>query len=266
MKKIIINIFNVLPSTLTKDLMDDEMLCNHCSGVGFILGDMPFDVSEDMKKRYPHINIGSSPFKYGKTSYFPFNKQYLHQCPHCYGGVQHFCPHCRTPYQNRSSRECDCEEYQNEKREKERKKSKLTYCKAIKISLQEAIKQGITMLYDDTRDKFVDADEVYDYLLEATEDTIDIHLKDMTFMFYATSTEAISFDVDNILENACDYLFDDVESRLQDVDELRELLDAWAEKNKECSTTYVPNYKIVVMVDMKDVLKDGDVSATTNNR
>ena len=66
---------------LQKDLQENEIICTHCGGTGLQVDNNPFGLRKE----------GEQP-NYGKL--FPYKKQTIVGCRHCYNGVQSKCLHC----------------------------------------------------------------------------------------------------------------------------------------------------------------------------
>lgn len=78
MKHISINVSeeikNILPSTLKKDLCDDEEICPVCNGLGVVIDNNIYGIKGDTSKA-------------ANKSMFPYNYQAIKFCPNCYNGV-----------------------------------------------------------------------------------------------------------------------------------------------------------------------------------
>ena len=125
-------------------------------------------------------------------------------------------------------------------------KEKKRYVKAIKCKYQECPDEHKIMMYSESygydEGYFYDIDELIEYC-----ESEDIRVPD-----YCWSTEQInmSIDADSIIENACEELFEDAESHIDNSDrkELQEFLNKWCAK-QTATTTYGVCYKYAIKVE-----------------
>jgi hypothetical protein len=232
MKQIIINVKEelekVLPTTLKKDLQDDERICPTCHGLGMVIVHNPYGIKGD-----------TSPE--GRKYMFPYDNLALSFCPDCYNGVQSLCKHCGNPIHKGCINQCDCEGYKAEQVTKELQK------------LNEKIKNAKEVTEKDIN-TYLYCEEIDEYF-SSVEDFIDswecYHEQDekMPEILWVTSTARLSLDASNILEEACNDLHEEAYDNC-DIDGLQEILDEYA-KEQTGTTTYYPEYKQYVKIKEK---------------
>lgn len=210
---------------LQKDLIENQVICDHCHGTGLEIDDNVYGISGDP------LSI--------KTR-FPYKNQSLSWCRHCYNGVQEKCPACGS-LRGKQDRECSCGVSDKERKEKWEQKEKERWEKAEKISFQEA--WGIyECLYIENIDEYVFNDDDFDDLIE---DRGLYVLHDESLRVYATRKDTISIDAGYIAENACSYLHEDASERC-DIEGLQVILDKWCEEQTG-TATYYPDYSVGVI-------------------
>lgn len=212
---------------LVKDLRENEQICTTCKGLGLVILDYPYGITGERRTD-------------GKA--FPYNKQYVGFCPQCYVGVQTLCEHCGRPHQ-KHNRQCLCDGARAEQDRKFDEKERAKAEKATKLTVPEAIAQGIEMVYSDGLDRYIPIDELED---------LDEEDAESTGIVWATSKTRISFDASDIVDNACEDLHEGARDNItgDEVKELQAHLDEWAEKYGKYTTTYLPDYKYVIEVDL----------------
>jgi len=211
---------------LQKDLQEHEVICSHCGGTGLQVDDYSFGLKGENSKVL-----------------FPYKKQTIRGCSHCYTGVQSKCFHCGTIL-DRQHYQCDCEKTKYERIKERYEKDLEIWNKAKKISLAEAIKE-YTMLYIDDHDEFVNSDELEEWLAEREDE--NLQPVDRKYLrIYGTQSLDLSMDASSIIEDACSDLHEDAMDNISDKDqeELQTLLNQWCENNKSGTTTYYANFKV----------------------
>lgn len=231
-KTIIIDTVPIFPTKLQKDLMDGEVICETCKGLGVVVTPNRYGLKEDGQPR-DYANL------------FPYKKQSIGPCPDCYNGVRKTCKFCGTPgsrgYINPENR-CQCEGAEKMRQEEERKKENERYEKAEKLTIAEAIEQGIEMVYIEGlgSEYFLTSeleDEIYNRMgIDMDEDTA----------IYATSWTILSLNAVSIIENATDDLYEGFHVPESSIKELQDLLDEWC-KGFDDQKTYWPDFKKAII-------------------
>lgn len=222
---------------LKKDLQDHEEICPKCGGTGLQVNDHPYGLKSEHGKH---------------NEMFPYKKQTIMGCSHCYSGVQTKCQFCQQ-LMGRSS-QCKCEGYQHEQDNKRAERDWERWNKAKKITLTELLKLNNDYLYIDDWDEFYDADDLHEKVHELIEDE-ELILEDIKDLrVYTTTIEKITLDAESILENACGNLHEDAYQRIDksEIEELQEHLDKFAEKIQDDTRTYYPDWGTAVVLSPED--------------
>jgi len=216
---------------LQKDLQEHEVICSHCGGTGLQVDDNPFGLRKE----------GERP-DYGNL--FPHKKQTIVDCRHCYSGVQNKCLHCNEIL-DRQKYQCDCEKSKYERDQMQYEKDLEIWNKAKKISFEEASEKYI-MLYIDNHDKFVNSDELEDWLHDENFQLDEVK----SLKVYGTHVIDISIDAYSVIEDACSDLHEDAMDNIGDTDEkeLQDFLNKWCEKNKQGTTTYYADFNVGILL------------------
>jgi hypothetical protein len=219
---------------LQKDLQEHEVICSHCGGSGLQIDDAPFGLRKE----------GIQP---ANTTRFPYKKQTIVGCRHCYNGIQKKCIHCGEIL-DRQKYQCDCIQAKYERNTKQFEKDLETWNKAKKISFNEALEK-YAMVYIENYDKYCSTEDLLDYITDIEYD-YEKPIDKKSLWIYGTYTMELSLDADCILENACDNLHENAMNNISsnEIRELQDLLDQWAEKIKEETTTYYADYKIGILL------------------
>lgn len=218
-----------IPKYLTKDLQDDEAICQTCGGLGLVVRPNEYGLREENKKAW-------------RVS-FPYRNESLFPCPSCYNGVVKLCMHCGTVLP-RGHLICCCETVQSEKRVADLAKQLERWQKAQKISFTDAITR-FKMVYVEPADEYFITEELLDRLSEYWELG-----EPLIERIYGTTTASITIDAASIIEGACEELAEAAADNIDSDDEreLQDLLDSWAEKHKKDTTTYFPDYEVGVIL------------------
>lgn len=139
-----------------------------------------------------------------------------------------------------------------EQAERSRVWRKNKFEKAEKLSNAEWVAQGndpVWCPFDrGWEDGFFTSIEAY---LEWEADQVadgELEESDRPNFLWATKSHGLDIDVDRILENACDEMFDNARERLQGVEELTAAIDVFLEKNESC-LSYEPDFSRVIVLD-----------------
>lgn len=237
MKHISINVSeeikNLLPDKLEKDLMDNEIICPVCRGLGIL------------KKDY-HFGVNDEEFKVNW-----YDNEYLTICPNCYFGRIKLCEFCGKPL-NKGSNRCNCDGYKEKEEEERKVKYKDLISKAKEIDLKDAS----YYMYDEKSEQyFADEDEFSEhywdlYLDNEKEYDYDFDSyfeKHVPKILWNCEEVKISMSADSIINDACDELHEDARYNIEGKDELQYFLNHWCEKQTG-TTTYYPCYKEYVKV------------------
>lgn len=226
----------ILPPTLEKDLQDDEIICPVCHGLGIIKQDYNFGVKENDSEKIFKLNW--------------YDNEYLTLCPHCYFGRLKTCKYCGKVLPKSVNR-CDCKDFLEHEREKQRIKYQETIDKAKEIDLKDAS----YYMYDEQSEKyFFDEGEFVDYYLQEYKDGSggcsnfnEFFEYEVPKVLWNCEETKISMDADSIIDNACEELHEDARDNISDEKELQEFLDKWCAKQGG-TTTYYPCYREYVRV------------------
>lgn len=219
---------HILPSTLKKDLNDNEIICPACHGLGVVKRKNPFGLKEKEDNYYSKINW--------------YDNESLTFCPDCYNGIVSLCEYCGKPIQKGYINKCDCDQYKKIESENKKSKYQETINKAKEVA-PEAVK---TYLYDENSNRyFSDIDDFIEYYLsEYDANEIDEVLPNL---LWVCSESEISLDAEDIVEQACEDLHEDAFENC-DYGELQGMLNDWCSKQSG-TTTYYPCYKEYVIVN-----------------
>lgn len=229
MNKVKINLLEQIqkqmPTTLIKDLQDDERICPHCNGLGMVIVNNIYGIKNDNSEE-------------AKNSRFPYKHQALSFCPDCYNGIQKLCPYCGNPYPTRGYYRCNCYGFKKHEAEVADKKYQEKILNATEV-LEESV---TTMLYCKENDEYY---ETVDDFLDAYDAEYFEDLKPS--VLWVCLKESISLCAGDIVEVACEDLHEDAAENC-DIDELQELLNVWCGKQTG-TTTYYPSCKEYVRID-----------------
>lgn len=199
------------------ELKANQIHCNFCGGIGWVLKD----------------------------------EKWLESCPHCSRGIIDCCPHCGKPYTKRYIHNCDnpdCIKMERIEKEKEDAlKEAVRYIKAEHLESDGAFEE-FTMLYSDLYpwnegyfsewDDFFTAWNEYHYCEKP---------EDRPKYVWATSPIEMSIDATTIIEMATDDLHEDAMDYISSKDrqELQDYLNKWCKKQTGTTTYYVDYNKTV---------------------
>lgn len=232
-KRVIVDIELLMPRQLEKDLQEHQQICVTCKGLGIVIRDNEYGLSEE-------------PWIRG----FPYKHQSLFPCPDCYNGVQPVCKFCGSPGSRRyvhAETECKCADAQNARNEKHFQEEKDRWEKAEKVSYEEALKRFV-IVYIDGHDEYVDVDDLMERLEEIKLEDPELP----TPYIWGTYTTQLSLpDASDLVEDACEELFEEAAANIsrEDINSLQDFLVQWTNKVKGDTTTFWPDYKIGILVD-----------------
>ena len=211
---------------LQKDLQEHEIICSHCGGTGLQVDDNPFGLKEENSKIH-----------------FPYKKQTIAGCRHCYNGVQSKCLYC-DKILNRGSSQCNCEHANLERLNERHVKDLEIWNKAKKISYEQATNYFI-MIYIDNYDKYLMVDELEEWIENQESDNEEL-ISRRSLRIYGTQILDLQIDAYDVIENACSDLHEDAMDNISDSDqkELQVLLNKWCEDNKQGTTSYYVDYSV----------------------
>ncbi|GED73031.1 hypothetical protein BRE01_67330 [Brevibacillus reuszeri] len=224
---------------LKKDLQENEVICPKCGGTGLQVNDHPYGLKSERGKH---------------NEMFPYKKQTILGCSHCYSGVQTKCQFCQQ-LMGRSS-QCKCDRYKQEQDRKRAERDLERWNKAKKITLTELVKLNNDYLYIDDWDEFYDADDLYEKVRELIEDE-ELTFEDIKDLrVYVTTIDRITLDAESIVENACENMHEDAYQRIDknEIEELQESLDRFAEKIQDDTRTYYPDWGTAVVLSPEDFI------------
>ena len=230
MKQVIINvgeaIRKALPEVLKKDLQESEVICIRCHGLGMVSVYNPYGIEGE-----------KSPD--GWQQMFPYDNQALSFCPECYNGVKKTCKYCGKLIEKGHIDKCDCAEYEMEQMAAEQEKKNQRLRKAKEVPEDEVF----TFLYCEELNKYYDSTDDFLEQWEVGHDEDD----EIPEILWVTEELNLSFDVDNILEDACEDLHEDASDSCNR-EELQKLLDEYASR-QQGTRSYYPCYEKYVRVE-----------------
>lgn len=226
----------ILPSTLEKDLQDDEIICPVCHGLGIIKQDYNFGVRENDTEKNFKLNW--------------YDNEYLTLCPNCYFGRLKTCKYCGKVLSKGLNR-CDCDDFLEQEREEQRIKYQETIDKAKEIDLKDASEY----IYDELSEEYFSdecdfVDHWWELYQEGDHDCNNFNEyfeRCVPKVLWNCEVIKLSMDADGIIENACDELHEGARDNISDEKELQEFLDKWCAKQGG-TTTYYPCYREYVRV------------------
>lgn len=238
-KKIIVNpipyLQKITGEGLVKDLHDDEVLCETCGGVGLVLTDNPYGLSNDPNKVAGH---------------FPYKHQSYTFCPDCYNGVVHRCKLCGELIRPRWNLKCNCAAQQALDKEKQEQIEQEVWDKAEE--LPEDLKDSYTFFYSEyygwNNGYFEDWDSFFDYWNDNYEETDERPE-------YVWVTEAVSMQIDarDIVESATEEMYEDAMDNISDdaINNLQQFLNEWC---RTCGVgdTYYESHKYKVKIPWEE--------------
>jgi len=233
-RKVIIDTIPIFPRTLEKDLQENEVICETCKGLGVIVDNNPYYLKEE----------GSD-----LNNLFPYKKQSIRFCPDCYNGVRRVCKFCGKPGDRGyiyPEDHCDCEGAKKFRAQKELKCILERYKKAKKITLQDAIYNGIEMVYIDNTDSFVPIEQLEEEVEEILRDNPNKNLR-----IYSTIKRSLYLDAREILESEIESqdLHDEAYENIPEdkIEELQCFLDQWL-KEISGTETYEPDFNTAIVI------------------
>lgn len=227
---------NILPDTLEKDLQDYEEICFVCHGLGVVIDNNVYGTKGDTSES-------------AKKSMFPYNHQAIKFCPNCFNGVIRLCQYCGKQIRKGSIDYCDCEQYKTKEEEEKRIKYQEQISRAEEANIIDVDSE--MWLYDmQTDDYFSDIDSFVDAYKDFDEYESDEEMmNNLPEVLWLADPVDISMDADNIIESACEELYEDASENISSEDrkELQNMLDEWCKKQTGTRTVH-PNYKKYVRV------------------
>ena len=240
MRHISINVLeeikNILPETLEKDFQDHEEICPVCNGLGVVLDNNVYGIKGDTSEA-------------AKKSMFPYNHQAIKFCPNCFNGVIRLCQYCGKQIRKGSIDYCDCEQYKAKEEEEKRIKYQEQISKAEEVNIKD-IDSDMWFYDEQTDDYFSDIDYFVDAYKDSDEYESDEEMmNNLPKVLWLTDPVDITMNADNIIESACEELYEDASENISSKDrkELQDMLDKWCSKQTGTRTVY-PNYQKYVRV------------------
>lgn len=239
-----VNVNNLIPNKLKKDLQDDEAICDSCGGLGIVVSDNVYGIKGDKSFR-------------AKNNIFPYKHQSLSFCPYCYNGVQKVCEFCGTKLTRMG--ECQCLNSVNKRNEEKLASDLETRARRIKNAKKVDEKDIDEYLYcEETDDYYFNSDEFINSWLSNLDisqyGSIDNILDSIPNILWVTDARKIHIDAYQIAEEACDELHEDAYDNC-DISELQRLIDKWCEKQTG-TETYFPSYNEYVVINREDIRRN----------
>lgn len=186
---------------------------------------------------------------------------FIEHCSNCYGGILKLCPYCKKVLGANVHFICHCEGWEESRKKNEQEKLQKAIDAAEKISIDEAIKRGIEMVYVEGWDKYWSIGDIGDEI-EYLKDDLE-EGEEPTVILFATTARLIHIDAYELAQSACEDLYEDAYDSLgeEDFKELQKALDEWCTAQLG-TTTYEPNYKIVILLDELRKEKNGNTQSS----
>lgn len=224
---------------LEKDLLENEIICPKCGGTGLQVDDKPFGLSGEKGKH---------------KSQFPYKKQTIVGCSHCYNGIQKVCGYCDKNLGRALN--CNCEGCRKEVSDRTRTKTVDTWENSKKVTVAEHLTEDYSnMVYVENLERFFsNIGEVIEFLKGEIEGE-ELDISDVYGVrVYKTWSTGLSFDAHSVIELATDQLHEDAFSNaIVYRKELQETLDAFAKKLENDTMTYFPDYGQGISISVNDV-------------
>ena len=215
----------VLNVGLKKDLIQcedyNEEICPTCHGTGVTIHDNPYGLFEQ-----------AGPVR------FPYVQQSIGFCPDCYNGVVKRCLHCgKIIPKGRLKCECRIPAERQKKEEEHRKMIDELRWATPEESVQDMYyspeypyNEGYFETFEDFFDAWYDNHSPEDAKPECC---------------FPTHKCSMTLDMEGIVADACDELYEDAFDDVGNIKELQDLVDAWIKKNGPGdSFLYHESYKI----------------------
>lgn len=225
---------------LKKDLQKNEEICKDCNGVGIRIMDARYGLTVDGKK------LGNGMF--------PFNKQSIIWCAHCYNGVRKRCEYC-SELVSKMYVDCQCEKALESRGKASWQIDKERWDKAEKISYKTALDK-FDMVFIDSLDKYVITDELPEELQHYIDDNEEIEIDDIkNLKIYGTTKTSATLDATNILVNATEDLHEEAYDRSKYIlKKLQGYLDEINEEIAQDTSTYNASYKCGIQITNEDII------------
>ena len=206
-------ISSLVGNGLSKDLRDDQEICEHCHGTGITISDNIYGIKGDHKKDLP----------------FPYVHQAFTFCNHCFNGVVHRCKHCGKLLPKGLLRDnCPGAEAERKLAEAEREAEIFA---AAKEWPSDALGSTFGMcFYGDAGSEgyFSDWDEFFDYWEDVLNDYPSA--KRPTHVS-GTVSDDMTISASDIVDQACEELYEGARGDVHQADLklLQEFLDVWCQ-------------------------------------
>lgn len=212
---------------LEKDLEDNQTLCKTCGGYGVVKRKNPFGIKEKLSDEKYNAKINW------------YDNESITFCPDCYNGVVTLCEYCGKPIKKGYISRCDCEQYLQKEKESELNKKTEIISKATRVNISDVTSQ----LYCEENDKYYDPEEIESFFY-------DFDGEDVPKILWVTRSIEISLDAGNIIEDACQDLYDGASDSC-DYNGLQKVLDEWCSKQSGTTTYYPDNKEYVLTSDLQ---------------
>lgn len=238
-KRIVVNptefLQNVFGKGLIKDLHDNEEICEVCHGLGIVIVDNPYGLSDDPDK---------------KAGLFPYKHQSISFCPNCYNGVVHRCKLCGEIINPRGFLRHNCPQQQEEDRLEAKRKEQEEWDKAEELpsNCLSDYEYFFSDSYGYDNGYFSDWDEFFDYWHDNCED-----IEERPEYVWVTTKVDMSMDAQYIVDNATEDLYEDAieDISTEKIRQLQDFLDGWC-KTCGVGATYYESHKYKVKIPWED--------------
>lgn len=221
-------ISGLINAGLVKDLHDNEEVCQVCHGTGLVIQNNVYGLSEDPDR----------------SVLFPYQRQALSFCQHCYNGVVSRCKLCGEIIP-RGRLKHDCEVQREIDRAERRKKEAEEAEKApwATSEMEENAEMFCSDCFSRNEGYFADWDEFFD-------DWECEHEPDEPKPDFVWTTVPVEMRMDavSILENATADMYEDAMSYISDdkIKELQAVLDDFAKTCGVGKTYYKGRHKVKI--------------------
>ena len=218
---------------LQKDLHDNEDICPTCGGLGLMIANNPYGLSNDPDKTFSNL--------------FPYKHQSLTFCKDCFNGVVKRCKLCGGIIpKGRTKCNCEKQEALDKIVEQKKKKEEFDNAPIAPREIEENCKCFFSESCPINDGYFFEWEDFFEAWHEYCS---DISEEDRPEYVWITDVVNMSIDAVDIIENATEDLYEDATDNIskEKVKELQDLLDEWC---RTCGVgeTYYESHKYKVRI------------------
>lgn len=218
---------------LRKDLNDNEEICPVCHGLGLIIRNNVYGLSNDPNRMVM----------------FPYKHQSVSFCDNCYNGVIRRCKYCG---ENKTRGYHNCDGTRQEFQEEQDKKEIHTMELARKIQYDSDEAKNMKMLFSESypynEGYFSDWDDYFNAWYDSNDHSSDNIRPEYV---YGTYEMGLKIDIENAIEDACSDLHESARDNISGIDKLQEIVDDWCSEQSGC-VTYFQDQKVAVKIPWEE--------------